>query len=171
MTTYQFKFLNHTYPVNSEPEYNLLLKKVIALAKKQYHFKLKTPLFNQEIKLIKQKLALSEPTVWGGVNLKLVDVAKNKIRKLLVIKKYGILGFEVHKAKIEKLNILEGKCLMIHSQGKNKIGVNLVKPGDKFKFLPGDEHGVIALTNCVIEEQSTNHLDDLIFIYNSQQII
>lgn len=148
-----------------------MLKKVIRIARNKYHFRLKSPLFNKEIKLIKKCQALSELTPWGGVNLKQVDVVKNHIRKLLVIKKFGILGFEYHRNKIERLKVIEGRCLMILTDRKNKIRLRLPKPSEKFKFLPGDKHGVVALTNCVIEEQSTNHLDDLIFIYNSYQVI
>ncbi|MBU1499648.1 hypothetical protein KKE48_02160, partial [Patescibacteria group bacterium] len=127
-----------------------MLRLIIGLSKKKYKYNLKTPLFNQEIKLIKAKKPLSEATAWGGVNLKKVDVAKNYIKKLLVIRKYGILGYEYHKKKIERLKILEGYCL---------VNFKLAKPGDKFKYVPGEEHGVVALTNCVIEEQSTNNLD------------
>lgn len=162
MKQYLFNFLDQEYKVKSEKEYNKMLRQIIVLCKKKHQYKLKTPLFNQEIKLIKAKKPLSEPTAWGGVNLKRVDVAKNYIKKLLVIRKYGILGYEFHKQKIERLKILEGYCL---------INFKFAKPGDRFKYVPGQEHGVVALTNCVIEEQSTNNLDDLIFIFNSKQII
>jgi len=162
MKKYLFKFLDQRFPVSSEKEYNQMLRLIIGLSKKKYKYNLKTPLFNQEIKLIKAKKPLSEATAWGGVNLKKVDVAKNYIKKLLVIRKYGILGYEYHKKKIERLKILEGYCL---------VNFKLAKPGDKFKYVPGEEHGVVALTNCVIEEQSTNNLDDLIFIFNSKQVI
>lgn len=162
MKKYTFKFLNKNYSINSEEEYNRMLRKIINLSKKKYKFNLKTPLFSQEIKLIKAKKPLSEVTAWGGVNLKKADVGKDYIKKSLVIRKYGILGYEYHKKKIERLKILEGYCL---------VNFMLAKPGDKFKYVPGQEHGVIALTNCVIEEQSTNDLDDLIFIYKSKQVI
>jgi len=162
MNQCRFKFLGQKFSVVSEKDYNQMLRQIISLSKEKYKFKIKTPLFNQEIKLIKAKKHLSEPTLWGGVNLKKVDVGKDYIKKLLVIRKYGILGYEYHKKKIERLKILEGYCL---------VNFKLAKPGNRFKYAPGREHGVIALTNCVIEEQSTNDLDDLIFIFNSKQVI
>jgi hypothetical protein len=33
--------------------------------------------------------------------------------------------------------------------------------------MPYDEHGILALTDCVIEEKSDNHLDDLVFVYDA----
>lgn len=162
MKKYLFKFLERKFAVSSEKEYNWMLKQIINLSKGKYHYKIKTPLFDREIQLIKAKKPLSEATAWGGVNLIKVDVGKDYIKKLLVIKKYGILGWEYHRRKIEKLKVLEGHCL---------VNFRPAKPGDRFRYLAGEEHGVIALTNCVIEEQSTNDLDDLIFIFNSKQVI
>lgn len=162
MKQYTFEFLTKKYSIKTEKEYNQMLKETLKNCVKKYKYKLQTPLFDQEIKLIRVKKPLSEPTPWGGVNLKKVDVEKNYIKKLLVIKKYGILGWEYHKQKIERLKVLEGYCL---------VNFKLAKPGDKFKYLPGQAHGVMALSNCVIEEQSTNNLDDLIFIFHSKQVI
>jgi hypothetical protein len=160
--------------VDSEKKYNAFLGKIIFLIKKYHKNKPqgKNPLFKKEIKLIETQKPLSEKTAWGGVNLKQVDVEKDFIRKLLVIRQFGCLGFEIHKFKIEKLNVLEGECLIIRpGQKKGNTEFFFAQKGDKFEFFPGDEHGVIALTDCVIEETSTNHLDDLIFIFNSKQII
>lgn len=162
MKKYSFKFLNREFLVTSEKDYNRMLREIVTKCKSQYKYKIKTSLFDKEIKLITERKPLSEPTLWGGVNLKKVDVVKNYIKKLLVIRKHGILGWEYHKHKIERLKILEGYCL---------VNFKLAKSGDKFKYVPGQAHGVIALTNCVIEEQSTNNLDDLIFIFNSKQVI
>lgn len=133
----------------------------------------KIELFNKEIRLIRKQLALTEKTTWGGVSLKYVDVDNNSIRKLLVIKKLGVLGFEYHRLKREKLIILEGACIVLYSNHKSKnwkkgrVSYELAKPMDKFEFQAFDEHGIIALTDCVIEEQSTNHLDDLIWVYQN----
>lgn len=171
--------LRNQKEIDSEIKYNNLLQKTIFLIRKFLKQK-NTPksdfLFKKEIKPILKEKPLTEKTPWGGVVLKKVDVDKNYIRKLLVIRQYGILGFEVHKFKIEELKILEGKCLMIKSchrerdWEKGKVEIISSKTNDKFKFFPADEHGLIALSDCVIEEKSTNHLDDLIFIFNSKQL-
>ena len=125
--------------------------------------------FTQELEMVKKHKPLTEPTPWGGVTLKKIDVEKDFIQKLLIIKKYGVLGFELHKKKKEHLKILEGYCLVfyINRQGKknNTITVQLGSVGDEFDFAPNDEHGILTLSDCIIEETSTNHLDDLVYIF------
>lgn len=168
--------LEKTDPIASGKEYNILLAKIIGLARKYPMQKEQGSLFAKELKEGTKNYPLSEPTIWGGVTLKEVNVKKNYIRKLLVIKQYGILGFEIHKEKLEKLKVLEGICLLISSQHskkgwqKGQVSIVLGKKGDTALLQPGDEHGVIALTNCVIEEESTNHLTDLMYIFKSAQI-
>lgn len=132
---------------------------------------MKFPIYNKEIIPISKPARLTERTAWGGVALKKVDVEKDYIQKLLVINAYGLLGFEIHKLKHEQLKILEGVCLVLYSNHadpnwkQGEVRVRLGVPGDKFEFLPKDEHGIIALTNSVIEETSTNQLDDLTYIF------
>lgn len=170
------KLLKNTGKINSEKEYNQLLVQIITLTKTYPLPKNQGHLFRKELQEATRSYPLSEPTPWGGVPIKAVDVEKDYIRKLLVIKQYGILGFEIHKYKLEKLNILEGICLLIASQRsakdwqKGQVSVALGKKGNKVVLEPGDEHGIIALTNCVIEEQSTNHLTDLSYIFESDQV-
>ncbi len=157
-------------------EYQKILEKLIAIIKKTKTSKAKDYLYQKEIEPIKKHKPLTEPTDWGGVTLKKVDVSRDFIQKLLVIGKYGILGFEIHKKKLENLKVLEGECLVFYSNHKSpawkkgKVTVKLASRGAKFTFQPYDEHGIIALTNCVVEETSTNHLDDLTYIFKSQQV-
>lgn len=162
---------------DSKNSFQQILEKLIKSASTNFKTKSNNlPIFSKEITPIENQKPLTEKTLWGGVSLKNVDVAKNFIRKLLVIRKQGILGFEIHKYKLEKLKVLEGACLVLFSNHqspnwqKGKVTVKLASVGDKFTFLPGDEHGIIALTNCVIEETSTNHLDDLTYIFKASQI-
>lgn len=155
-------------------DYNRIVRELVFFAKKQYRVQISTPIFSEELTTIEQKKPLTESTIWGGVTLKKVDVEKDLIEKLLVIREYGILGFEIHEKKDEKLEIIEGSCLVVHVDHINdtqKIALNFASKGDKFHFEPGEEHGVIALTNCVIKENSTNHLDDLIYIFKASQIM
>lgn len=160
--------------INTANEYNNIVQKIVKLFKNEDLLpRIKSPLFEKEIVQISKSAPLTEKTVWGGVSLKKVDVGKNFIKKLLVIGQYGILGFEIHKQKHERLKILEGVCIVLFSNHadpnwkKGKISVRLAAPGDKFEFLPNDEHGIIALTNAVIEEKSTNYLDDLVYIFKA----
>lgn len=130
-----------------------------------------SPLFEKELSLIQKKRPLTEFTVWGGVTLKKVDVAKDFIQKLLVINQGGVLGFEIHKKKKEHLLVLEGYCLVfwINHNGKpnHTIAFQLAGPKDTFTFAPKDEHGILTLTKCIIQETSTNHLDDLMYIFHA----
>lgn len=165
-------------PVETEIEYNKFLMDLFVVIKHhEDQFTVTSPLYDKEIGPIRAKKALTESTAWGGVALKKVDVDENYVRKLLVVGKNGILGFEIHEFKHEHLEVIEGICLFIHSVHANKdwkegkVNLSLVQRGDTITLLPGDEHGIIALTDSVVEETSTNHLDDLIFLFNSKQVM
>lgn len=155
--------------VTTQQEFNTILREIKKLSPILSLFHTSSQTFKDELLLVKKRKPLTESTVWGGVILKKVDVAKDFIQKLLVIKKFGVLGFEIHKKKEEHLKILEGYCLVfyINHQGKknNTITVQLGSVGDKFTFAPNDEHGILTLSDCIIEETSTNHLDDLVYIF------
>ena len=161
--------------VETQEQYNELLRKITAVFKKN-PMSLKSPLHDNELPFIAAHKPLTEETPWGGVALKKVDVEKDFIQKLLVINQYGILGFEIHEEKYEKLKVLEGIVIMLYSNHKNpdwkegKVSATISASGDTVDLSPFDEHGMIALTDCVVEETSTNHLDDLIFIFSSSRV-
>ena len=171
------KIVKNSRELNTKEDYQHFLVSII-LADKQNPQSASNPskLFKDELIQINKGKPLTEKTQWGGVSLKKVDVARDFIQKLLVINTYGILGFEIHKYKLEKLKILEGTCLVLYSNHKanewkkGRVKIDLAKKGDKFEFQPNDEHGIIALTECIIEETSTNHLDDSIFIFKADQV-
>jgi mannose-6-phosphate isomerase-like protein (cupin superfamily) len=157
---------------STRTEYLTLMNKLASIAKKSKINKT-SPIYSREISPIKNGKPLTEKTNWGGVALKNVDVENDFVRKLLVVGKYGRLGFEYHNVKHEHLTVLEGMCIVLYSNHKRSgwkkggVTAKVASKGDKFDFLPGDEHGILALTNCVIEERSTNHLDDLVFVFNA----
>lgn len=157
--------------INNKHDYNATLKEIKKLIKLLKTPALTSTVFKHELDAIQKKKPLTEPTVWGGVALKKVDVAKNFIQKLLIIKKTSVLGFEIHKKKHEHLTIREGYCLVfwVNHNGKvnTTISVQLAGPKDEFTFKPKDEHGILTITNCIIEETSTNHLDDLVYVFNA----
>jgi hypothetical protein len=165
------------YTVSNEKQYNQMLEALFSILKKNNASKSAGLFFGKEIGAINALKPLTEKTVWGGVALKKIDVSKDFIQKLLVIRQYGILGFEIHKHKLEKLKVLEGECLFIYSNHyqkgwrKGNVFVQYANQGDKLTLQPGDEHGMIAMSNCVIQEISTNHLDDLVYIFSSKQVI
>ncbi|MCR4263668.1 MAG: hypothetical protein NUV98_03030 [Candidatus Roizmanbacteria bacterium] len=163
---------------STQEEYNSFLDGLIPLLNPSLQSKAgKRDIFSKEISQRDRKIPLIEPTPWGLVSLQKVDVAKDFIQKLLVVKQHGILGFEYHEHKLEKLKVLEGIALIIYANHaasgwkEGQMKARIAAPGDIFEFKPYDEHGMIALTDAVIEETSTNYLDDLLFIFDSQQII
>jgi hypothetical protein len=99
--------------VRSENQYNQLLKELFS-SKKYPLLKTQGTLFAKELKEATRQYPL-RAYYMGRSTFKQVDVEKDYIKKLLVIKQYGILGFEVHKQKLEKLRVLEGICLLIAS--------------------------------------------------------
>lgn len=155
--------------ITNEQDYNATLKEIKKLSELLKVPAITSAIFRQELALIRKKKPLTEPTHWGGVALKKVDVEKDFIQKLLIIKKLGVLGFEIHKKKHEHLKILEGYCLVfwVNRNGKpnTTISVQLAGPKDEFTFQPKIEHGILTITNTIIEETSTNHLDDLVYLY------
>ena len=170
------EFIEKVGSIKTEQQYNYIIKNLVDISKKFDLPSTKSQLYEKEIAEIERKAPLTEKTAWGGVSLKKVDVDEDYIRKLLVIGKFGVLGFEIHKLKHEHLKIVEGLCLVLYSNHaennwkSGEISIRIASEGDKFEFLPGDEHGIIALTNSVIEEQSTNHLDDLTYIFVASQV-
>lgn len=163
--------------ITTPTAYNAFLKDIIKTLRNNQGKSKKMALFEKEVKDLTIHSPLIEITPWGGVCIKKVDTAKNFVQKLLIVREYGILGFEIHNKKLERLHILEGNCLLISSQHAKKnwkrgqVVISLGQKGDKAVLQPEDEHGIIALTNCVIEETSTNNLDDLVFIFPSKQVI
>jgi len=177
--------------VTNESDYNALLKQIDAvIVKNAGAFSDPTPVFDREMADIAHNPSeafpdpMIVPVVWGGVVHKFIDVEgqyekeKTKhVQKLLVIQKRGILGFEIHKEKYEHLDVVDGVCLFIHSIHTSKdwkegqVFLTLAEKGASTTLLPGDEHGMIALSNTVVKETSSYHLKDLIFLFNSEQVI
>ncbi|KKR50188.1 MAG: hypothetical protein UU81_C0013G0010 [Microgenomates group bacterium GW2011_GWC1_41_8] len=133
-------------------------------------------LFEKELFDINRNAPLAKSTEWGGITYKYVDVERNKIKKMLVVKKGGTLGFEYHDFKRESLEVKEGVCIYLGSVHKSKgwsqgkITLNIAVPGDSTDLAPYDEHGLLAVTNCVVLESSTYHLEDLKYIFTSRQM-
>ncbi|HET9946596.1 MAG TPA: hypothetical protein VFQ63_00895 [Patescibacteria group bacterium] len=158
--------------IKDEHGYNRILKQLLPLTPLLQTPQRTSSLFKAELTSIQKGKPLTEPTAWGGVTLKKVDVEKDYIQKLLIIKKKSVLGFEIHKEKHEHLTVIEGFCIVFFinhdKKSPTKILVQLAGPKDEFIFKPNDEHGILTLSNCIIKETSTNHLDDLVYIFNAK---
>lgn len=179
------EYLHNTSAISTETAYQSLLSGLDAVIMPYTQsFQTETSLFDYQMGLIESNRSQTFPTPWGGVSHTFIDVdglyekdINKRVKKYLVIKQRGILGFEIHKEKYEHLEVTEGACLFIYSNHKHKdwkegeIFLTLAEKGATATLLPGDEHGMIALINCVVQETSSYHLDDLIFLFNSQQFI
>ncbi len=160
--------ITKTKTINSEIEFKKFINAILKIVNNQKFKFANSKKFREEIDLISKNEVLVEQTPWGGVTLKKVDVEKDYIQKLLIIKNNGVLGFEIHNEKLEKLKIIEGIFLVLyvsHKKDKNVINLKIGTTNSKFTFYPKDEHGIIALTNGIIQETSTNHLDDLVYTF------
>lgn len=106
-------------------------------------------------------------TGWGGV-----DITKHQhpaVEKFLVVDAGKFLAFEKHDEKVETLHGREGYgVLVFRPEGSEKLVAEVITPGWSRTLQPGQEHTIIALTNLLVFEQSTDPKgmdQDLIFIY------
>jgi hypothetical protein len=169
-------FVDGTGTIHNAVEFNSFLKRAGGIiARHQAELELESPLFDREIQSIHEGWEFRFPTPWGGVankDLSTSDDVYYAVRKYLVIQQKGMLGFECHENKLEELQVLEGLCIGISSihgapgWEKGCVALTFMKPGDRCVMEPGDEHGIIALTNCVVEEKAKNDTGgDLEFIF------
>ena len=174
-------FINSTNDITSGEQFNELLRGVATIITgHQAELTIPTPLFDSEITPIQKGWEFRFPTPWGGVANKDLHTEDNvhfDVRKYLVIQGKGMLGFEFHKKKRESLLVKEGLCIGIASLHGAKgwkeghVTLTLMKPGDTCTLEPGDEHGIIALTKCVVEETATDDTGgDLYFIFPAEQV-
>lgn len=169
-------FVNGSAVVDSKERYLSLIGGITdIIAKYANELTMPTPLYDKELERI-GKNELTFKTPWGGVAFKEVSVTNNHVEKLLVVeqarKPSGVLGFEYHHKKDEKLEIEEGYAIFISTgqpseTGEETVTLTFAQKGDTAVLHPGIKHGVIALTNLVIRETSTCDLDieDLLFVF------
>ncbi|MFH1503105.1 MAG: cupin domain-containing protein [Candidatus Diapherotrites archaeon] len=82
--------------------------------------------------------------------------------KRIYINKGEKTSFQYHERKIETNYIIEGKAEVWLENEKGKIEKRLMKADDSFTVVPPRKHRVIALTDIILQEVSTPHVDDVI---------
>lgn len=170
-------YVNESLPVGSKDEYLAFIAGITdIIGRHKEELDCATPLFDKEIQPIGTN-ELTIKTPWGGVSFKEVSVTGDHVEKLLVVRQAtdpsGVLGFEYHHLKDEKLEVKEGLAIFISSDHtaegwkEGNVTLTFARPGDTCTLHPESEHGVIALTNLVLLETSTCHLDasDLLFVF------
>lgn len=111
------------------------------------------------------------PTPWGGVVVTQYEYPR--VEKYLVIRKGGYLALEKHLEKEEETEVREGRGLLLFRESPNApLRVVELKPGGKYRFLPGMEHCIIGTEDLLMFERSTDPKgmdQDLIFIYDGKR--
>jgi len=158
-------------PVDSDEAYTNFLAGVTGVVKK-YASQLtaETPIFQSRLPRIGRH-EQTIPTGWGGVFFREASESRNLVEKFLIVKQAvdpsGVLGFEYHKKKVEKLRVEEGYTLLMQAGSAGTVTLTFAGPGDSCKLEPPTAHGIIPLTNTAILETSNYELDadDLLFIF------
>jgi len=128
---------------------------------------LPTPAFDIHRKAIAAGGDMVIATNWGGVHI--VSCKHPEVEKFLVVDKGRFLAFEKHAEKVEKLVGEEGLGVLVYRcEQSAQLKAETIEPGWSRTLRPGQEHTIIALSNLLVREQSTDPKgmdQDLIFIY------
>jgi len=171
------RFVDSSKPADSDETYTDFLTGITEIIK-NYALQLTadTPIFQQRL----ARIGRHEQTIatnWGGVFFREASEAKNHVEKYLIVKQAidpsGVLGFEYHKRKKEKLQIEEGYVLLMQVDTPGSIALTYAGQGKTCELQPPVGHGIIPLTNATILETSNYELDadDLLFIFKPKQVI
>lgn len=163
--------VNSSKPVDNDEAYTDFLGGITEIIKKYAsQLTVETPIYHQRLPRIghhEQTIA----TDWGGVFFREASEANDHVEKYLIVKQAtdpsGVLGFEYHKKKVEKLRVEEGYALLMKANTSGTVSLTFAGPGDTCELQPPTAHGVIPLTNTAILETSNYELDadDLLFIF------
>jgi len=126
-----------------------------------------TPYFSKHLERIQTNTGTIIKTPWGGV-----DIEKHKhpsVEKYLVVEAGRFLAYEKHEQKVETLHVKEGHgVLVFRPDGSSALKAEVLTPGYTRTLKPNHEHTIIALSNLLVFEKSTDPKgmdQDLIFIY------
>jgi hypothetical protein len=107
------------------------------------------------------------PTNWGGVHI--FSYVHPEVEKFLVVDQGRFLAFEKHSQKVETLFGEEGSGVLVYRcEASGQLTAESIGPGWSRTLQPGQEHTIIALSNLLVRERSTDPLGmdkDLIFIF------
>jgi len=126
-----------------------------------------TPAFDLHRTTIAAGGAAVIPTSWGGVHV--LSYEHPQVEKFLAIDKERFLAFEMHAEKIETLVGEEGYGVLVYRcESSGQLKAETIEPGWTRTLQPGQEHTIIALSNLLVRERSTDPRgmdQDLIFIF------
>ena len=96
---------------------------------------------------------------WGTEELLELSSGKWSLKKLF-IKKGFKGGLQFHRKKDEGGYLVKGKLIIRYIDKSNNIKELLLRSGQSFRFPPQCIHQEEAVTDCLIIEVSTPHLND-----------
>jgi hypothetical protein len=111
------------------------------------------------------------PTSWGGVHV--LSYEHPEVEKFLVVDQGQFLAFEKHAEKVETLFGEEGVGVLVYRcEVTGRLRAETIEPGWTRTLQPGQEHTIIALSNLLVRERSTDPRgmdQDLIFIFTPNE--
>ena len=84
------------------------------------------------------------------------------VGKILFIRQGEALSLQYHEVKVETLRVLEGTLDLVTGTDVAHLETHRVGPETVFHIPPGTLHRMVAFTDCLLLEVSTNHLDDVV---------
>lgn len=89
------------------------------------------------------------------------------VGKVLHIKAGHALSIQYHEKKDETIHLLSGRLIYrvasgAAGHGHSELRDVELKEGESFRNTPGTIHQMEAVTDCVLLEASTPHLDDVV---------
>ena len=96
---------------------------------------------------------------WGTEELLAFSSGQWMMKKLF-IKKGNKGGLQKHRLKDEGGYVVSGEMLIRYANNLGKLEERILTPGSSFRFPPGCVHQEEALSDVVIIEASTPHLND-----------
>jgi mannose-6-phosphate isomerase len=89
------------------------------------------------------------------------------VGKVLHIKAGHALSIQYHEKKDETIHVLSGKLIYrvgdrVQGAGDTELTAIDLREGESFRNTPGTVHQIEAITDCVLLEASTPHVDDVV---------
>ncbi len=84
--------------------------------------------------------------------------------KRIYINKGHRTSFQYHLEKVETNYIIDGECEIWLENDRGIVEKRLMKKDDYFTVMPPRKHRVVALSDVILQEVSTPHVDDVIRI-------
>ena len=87
---------------------------------------------------------------------------KDYVGKILFVRQGEALSLQYHEVKEETLRVLEGTLDLVTGADVEHLENHRIGPETVFHIPPGTLHRMVAVTDCLLLEVSTTHLDDVV---------